>query len=147
MTQRTRTDFIAVHCSATTPLMDIGVETIRRWHTQPPNNWTDIGYHLVIRRNGIIERGRAFDDVGSHVKGFNALSIGVCLVGGVTRNGDPDANYTDEQWTALLVTLRFLRKMYPTAKIQGHRDFPDVPKACPSFDVREWLKVNAADLL
>ena len=33
-----------------------------------------------------------------------------------------------------------LKEMFPNARIQGHRDFPKVAKACPSFDTRAWLK-------
>jgi N-acetylmuramoyl-L-alanine amidase len=30
-----------------------------------------------------------------------------------------------------------LKQQYPQAQIQGHRDFPFVKKACPSFDARK----------
>ena len=39
---------VIIHCSATKPSMDIGAETIRRWHVDG-NNWADIGYHFVVR--------------------------------------------------------------------------------------------------
>ena len=32
------------------PSMNIGAE-IRKWHTDPPRNWDDIGYHFVITRD------------------------------------------------------------------------------------------------
>lgn len=147
MSVRTKTYTLAVHCSATKPGLDIGAEEIDAWHKGPPNNWSGIGYHLVIRRSGVVEPGRPLDAIGSHVKGYNSSSVGVCLVGGLDAEGKPTAMYTEEQWVALMTTLRFLRRMYPDARIQGHRDFPDVDKACPSFDVRDWLRNNAADLL
>jgi N-acetylmuramoyl-L-alanine amidase len=33
-----------------------------------------------------------------------------------------------------------LTEKYPAAEVLGHRDFPNVHKACPSFDVKDWLK-------
>ena len=137
---RRKTDFIAVHCSATRPSMDVGVVDIRKWHRA--QGWEDIGYHWVIRRNGKLEKGRAENLVGSHVKGFNAVSIGVCLVGGVAQDDFTKAenNFTPAQFATLRELLANLKGRFPQAVIQGHRDFPKVAKDCPSFDVRKWLK-------
>ena len=137
---RRKTDFIAVHCSATRPSMDVGVVDIRKWHRA--QGWEDIGYHWVIRRNGKLEKGRAENLVGSHVRGFNAVSIGVCLVGGVAQDDFTKAenNFTPAQFATLRELLANLKGRFPQAVIQGHRDFPKVAKDCPSFDVRKWLK-------
>lgn len=79
------------------------------------------------------------DAIGAHVEGFNSTSVGVCLVGGVAEDGTtPQDNFTKDQYMSLLVLLKGLQKMYPEAEILGHRDFPGVKKACPSFDVRKW---------
>ena len=138
---RTRTDFIVLHCSATRALQDIGADDIRRWHKA--QGWTDIGYHFVIRRDGHIERGRAQDAIGSHVKGHNANSLGICLVGGLNNDTyKPEDNFTVKQWTSLKALLATMLKTYKTAKILGHRDFPSVAKACPCFDARKWAKAN-----
>ena len=48
-------DDIIIHCAATYPAMDIGAAEIRQWHVRD-NGWSDIGYHFVIRRNGVVER-------------------------------------------------------------------------------------------
>ena len=42
---------------------------------------------------------------------------------------------TELQKSALLSLLYDLRRIYPDAKIYGHRDF-DKGKDCPSFDAR-----------
>lgn len=55
MEPRNKTDYIVVHCAATKPSMDIGADTIRDWHVNG-NGWRDIGYHLVIKRNGDVEK-------------------------------------------------------------------------------------------
>ncbi len=147
--RRSANDFIVVHCAATKPSQDAlwGEDEIRAWHMAPPNNWSDIGYNAVIKRDGTIEIGRHPDEQGAHVAGYNHRAIGICLVGGIDESGQPDANYTDAQWEALLVALRFFRHYAPKARIMGHRDFPGVAKACPSFNVREWLGATAPELI
>lgn len=145
VTNRIRTDFIAVHCSATPPTMNVDENEIRAWHRA--KGWNDIGYNVVIPRDGTIQVGRPIDAAGAHVSGYNSRAVGVCLVGGVDENQKPENNFTEKQLTALIATLRFLRLYAPGARIQGHRDFPNVAKSCPSFDVREWLKKAAPDLL
>lgn len=131
-----RIDRIIIHCSATKPSMDIGVKEIRRWHTN--KGWSDIGYHLVIRRDGTLELGRKMQRMGAHTKGFNYGSIGLCLVGGVNEKMKAEDNFTDNQWRTLRHTLRMLKMDYPLADIKGHNDFNPM-KACPCFDVNEEL--------
>jgi N-acetyl-anhydromuramyl-L-alanine amidase AmpD len=123
---RRRTDFIVVHCSATPPESDIGVDEIRDWHVNQ-NGWSDIGYHAVIRRDGEIEFGRHFDLAGAHVSGQNYRSIGVCMVGGVDHRGNPENNFTQDQFESLTILLDMLERAYPMAKTLGHRDLsPDL---------------------
>lgn len=139
---RTRTDYIAVHCSATGEKTDIGAADIDRWHRK--QGWDCIGYHYVIRRNGTLEVGRDEKKIGSHVSEYNAVSVGVCLVGGVDANDVKKAvnNYTPAQFATLKKLLIELRTRYPKAIIQGHRDFPKVAKACPCFNVKDWVKAE-----
>lgn len=82
MAQRKETKRIVVHCSATTPGMDIGAAEIRDWHVNE-NSWDDIGYHIVIRRDGTIEMGRQEGAQGAHAAGYNHDSFAICLVGGI----------------------------------------------------------------
>jgi N-acetylmuramoyl-L-alanine amidase len=137
---RRHTDYIVIHCSATTANQDVGVREIDLWHRK--RSFLCIGYHKVIRRNGTIEDGRDLDVIGAHVEGHNHNSIGICMAGGVDANDIAKAenNFTPEQWTSLESLVRELRVLYPTAEVLGHRDFPNVQKACPSFDAREWAR-------
>lgn len=130
-------NLVVVHCAATRPSMDIGAKEIDQWHKD--RGFNKIGYHFVIRRNGEIEKGRDIIFAGAHVAGYNYDSIGICLVGGVDDNLKPEKNFTKEQFTALLDLLKKINKVYPRAKILGHRDIDD-RKACPSFDVKKWLE-------
>jgi len=60
----------------------------------------------------------------------------VCYIGGMDRDmKDSKDTRTDNQKESLLLLLKTLKKIYPKAKIHGHRDF--AAKACPSFDATE----------
>lgn len=150
--RRTITD-IVIHCTASREGQAMTVEQIRAEHKK--NGWSDIGYHYVIGLNGEMWNGRDVDLVGAHVSGHNAHSIGIAYVGGLeNRPGVPynklkaKDTRTNAQKTALLSLLMDLRKLYPKAKISGHRDFsPDKNhngviepqewiKSCPSFDAK-----------
>ena len=124
-------DLIVVHCADTPALMDIGVKEIREWHIE--KGWSDVGYHYVIRRNGSIEKGRDDSTPGAHVRGFNKISLGICLVGGWKGNFD----FTRKQMQALEGLLKELLEQYPRAIIKGHNQL-DSDKACPGFDVEQW---------
>jgi len=142
--KREKTDFIAIHCSATAG-QNFGAADIDKWHRK--NGWACIGYHYVIRRDGTVEEGREESVIGAHVADWNSVSLGICMVGGVDADDHTKAknNFTKEQFASLKQLLVDLKVRYPKAKIQGHRDFPNVRKACPSFDVAEWLKVAQLD--
>jgi N-acetylmuramoyl-L-alanine amidase len=126
---------IALHCSATPPDMDVDAAQMRKWHTD--KGWSDIGYHYVIRRNGEVEIGRPEGVKGAHIYGHNTDSLGICMVGGVDVDGNPDSNFTANQYAALERTLDLLTTIYPEAEVDGHRSF-DSGKACPSFDVKAF---------
>lgn len=142
-----RIDYIVIHCTATPEGQDKTVEQIRAEHRK--QGWSDIGYHYFIDLKGKVHLGRDVDISGSHVSGYNSYSIGVVYVGGLEN--DPRKAYsrlkakdtrTDEQKAALLSLLIDLRKLYPKAKIVGHRDFPKVAKECPSFDaIKEYSRI------
>ena len=136
--KREKTNYIVVHCSATKPSQNIGVEEVRDWHVNG-NGWEDIGYHAVIRQSGRIEFGRHFDDVGAAVRGYNRESVHICLVGGLNEVGEPANTFNHEQMYTLSMLIEVLLEAYPSAKVQGHRDFPNVDKECPCFDVRAYF--------
>lgn len=145
-------DHLIIHCAATPPTADIGAIDIDKWHRQ--RGWWGCGYHFVIRRNGDLEseangdRCRPLSRAGAHVgdcgPGWNKRSVGICMVGGVNAKGQPEENFTPEQWSTLEELICNLTHDYPGCTIMGHRDLIKLtgapPKACPSFDVASWLE-------
>jgi len=135
-------DTVIIHAAATPPSMDIGAKEIDEWHRAPPRNWSRIGYHYVIKRNGVVEDGRPLSIPGAHARFHNVRSIGICLVGGVSEGDmEPENNFTEAQFTALSILLDDIVDDLGVLKIIGHRDV-DPNKDCPCFDVTEWLKEN-----
>lgn len=147
-------DLLVIHCSATRPKSDIGAAEIDKMHKA--NGWNRIGYHYVIRRNGAIEAGRPEAHIGAHTKGHNANSIGICLVGGLNEEGQPEDNFTDAQYLTLRFMVQALAAKYDLSyrQVAGHRDLsPDLDgdgvieshewvKLCPCFSVTTWIEDN-----
>lgn len=131
-------NLIVVHCSASQPLHRIDAAEIRRWHKE--RGFLDIGYHYVIKANGDLENGRDLTKAGAHANGFNANSIGICLVGGVNKAGKSENNFNAVQFKTLKTLIYQLKCLYPDTRICGHRDLPKVAKDCPCFDVSTWLQ-------
>lgn len=128
---------IIIHCSATPEGRDIGAASIRRWHKE--KGFSDIGYHYVIRLDGTIEKGRPIEQVGAHCKNYNRNSIGICYVGGTEKDcKTPKDTRTKEQCKAMTELLKQLHRQFPNVTIHGHSEFAN--KACPSFNVNEYLQ-------
>lgn len=124
-----------------------------------------IGYHFFIGVDGSRASGRHLDEIGAHVEGNNARTIGICMAG--------TDQFTSMQWATLkylvidlarqLVDGRVPGRLILTpldaigalqecaVQVVGHRDFsPDKNgdgqiepwewlKTCPGFSVSEWL--------
>ena len=73
--QRNSPIAIILHCSATPFEKDFTIEQIRQMHVQ--RGFTDIGYHIYIRKDGTICMGRKFEQIGAHCLGWNDRSIGI----------------------------------------------------------------------
>lgn len=135
--KRKKTEWIVIHCAATPPDMEVTAKMIDQWHRD--RGWDGIGYHYVIRRDGVIEGGRPLEAQGAHVKGYNAVSVGICLAGGMSKDmKKAEKNYTDKQWDSLKQLVMQLHGVWPMAHIVGHHDLFS-GKECPCFDVKEWL--------
>lgn len=127
--------YIAIHCTATpqtTSLMAIQ----RYW--KESLGWKSPGYHLLIEPNGTIHRLMDFNGVANGVKGFNKESIHISYIGGVDKQGKPVDNRTAVQKEAILKCIKEVIEWSDNKCliIQGHRDFPNVNKACPCFDAK-----------
>lgn len=169
-------NLIVIHCSASPNGKSLfrgtlgkadfrtPVQVIDEWHRAPSTGFhrsaaararfnhdlTSIGYHFVLYTNGGSATGRSLDEIGAHVAGHNAHSIGICLIG--------TDKFTQLQWKTLAGLVSELRKRYPNARVCGHRDLsPDIDgdgtieprewlKTCPCFSVADWLAQDMREL-
>lgn len=130
--------YIVVHCSDS-PNSRVdrrydGAPEIHAWHVE--RGWSGIGYHYVINEDGRVQSGRPvwLDSgdywTGSHVRGHNGHSIGICMVG--------EDHYHAEQLDALSGLIDQLREVWPQAQVVGHYQL-DQAKSCPGIDVPHWV--------
>lgn len=129
--------YIVIHCTATMPTATI--ESIKNyWKTTL--GWKNPGYHYLLDNTGRIHPLLSHELIANGVAGYNRESIHVSYIGGIDAEKSPKDTRTEQQLNAMTGLIYFLKNKYPNAIIQGHRDFPNVHKACPSFDVKTWLK-------
>ena len=96
-------------------------------------------------------------EIGAHAKGKNLHSVGICYVGGLTRETipgiipKPKDTRTVQQIHALRALDASLRSMFPDSVAVGHRDLSvdlngdgviskgEWMKECPCFNVKTEL--------
>jgi len=128
---------IIIHCSGTKPSEIVNADIVKSLHKS--KGCSDIGYHFVILRDGTIEKGRPVEKVGAHCKGHNFDSLGICLVGGVSTDSEPENNFTKEQLYSLRLLADGMCFKFNINKVKGHSDYAKDNKiVCPCFNVGEW---------
>jgi len=140
--------YIVIHYSATPIESNFTAADIDRMHKR--RGFKEIGYHYFIRQDGTVETGRDLSEpgrfeMGAHSKGENDESVGICYEGGVTK-ADLNTGFdsrTGAQREAMADLIRKLRKRFPNAVIEGHRDMPGAATQCPGFDARAWWDQEA----
>ena len=134
--------YLVLHCSASRCNQNYSVELLRRDHKA--RGFYDIGYHFYIRKDGKKTQHRMLLEVGAHCIPYNRCSIGICYEGGLDEDGKPANTLTKEQEERITDLLINLHKLFPKAKIVGHRDLPGAsPKECPCFDAHAifgWIE-------
>lgn len=125
---------------------------IRHWHCDPKSKggrgWKQVGYSDVIHLNGGVENLVAHNEdqwvdpweVTNGAAGYNSTSRHVVYVGGCASDGKtPKDTRTPVQKEALKKYVKAFLRQHPDADVVGHNEL-NKGKACPSFDVKAWLK-------
>lgn len=129
--------YLTIHCAATPEGRDVSADQISQWDIA---RFGQVSYHQVVTLDGTAHRTLADDRRGAHVGGHNTGNIGICYVGGVAADGKtPKDTRTDAQKKTLRFLVNSYKAKYPGLIVRGHRDWPGVAKACPSFDVASEL--------
>ena len=131
LTNRSATNRIIFHHAAhllNGPSTNCTAAQIHEWHQKRKSNsgrnWSGIGYHYIIQKNGLIETGRPDETLGAHVQGHNHDSIGICFAGHLSFEPPSQA-----QITSAILLVRDLFNKYGTLEITGHGNV--VETECP----------------
>ncbi len=128
---------LTIHCAATPAGRDVKATQISSWDEA---RFGQVSYHHVVELDGTEVRTLPDDALGAHVGGHNHGNIGVCYVGGMTADMHAPADTrTDAQKATLRAIVARYRAAVPGLTVLGHRDWPGVTKACPSFSVKDDL--------
>ena len=98
------------------------IYNIHNWHLA--NGWNGVGYHYFVNKRGEIFKGRPDNTIGSHAKGFNSTTLGICFEGNFMKE-EP----TQAQINAGLELVEYLKKKYDINKVKGHGEL--MATSCP----------------
>lgn len=129
-----------MHCTATTQTTTVQ-SILNYW--KKSLGWKNPGYHRLIEANGKVHTLLPDELISNGVAGYNSNSLHVSYIGGIDAKGKALDTRTPEQKAAILSILKEWKAKHPKAVIRGHRDFPNVKKSCPSFDVAGWLNATS----
>ena len=128
---------IVLHCTGTRPRAKVSA-ILGYW--KKALGWMNPGYHFLVNADGWVSQLQPLEKVANGVKGHNRHAIHVGYIGGKRGGEIYHDTRTAEQYTALGGLVKALHGVFPQAKILGHRDFKGVNKACPGFEVAEFLR-------
>lgn len=123
-----RIDTIILHCSAS-PQRGDDAHTIDRWHKERWGEKSGIGYHYLVTDDGSIQKGRWADNMGSHAKGYNSYSIGLCYTGHSILDCQEDSL---RKLVDNLVSIYGLKN----SDVIGHCEISN--KTCPNLDLSKF---------
>lgn len=121
LVRRTSTSCIVLHHAEARRAT---VQDIHSWHLA--NGWCGIGYHYYVRKDGTIYQGRPEWTLGSHCKGSNYNSIGICVEGDYEKY---DTSMPDKQYNAILWLIEDIESRHGKLQIKAHSEL--YPTACP----------------
>jgi N-acetylmuramoyl-L-alanine amidase len=99
-------------------------ESIHRYDIDH-NRWSGFGYHIYVRKDGTIHRGRPLDKMGAHCLNHNDW-IGVCAEGNFVHE-----EMGEKQLAALKWVVALLRDKYGDLPFKPHREMPSNSTVCP----------------
>lgn len=128
-----------IHCTATPEGRHHDVKDVRRWHLA--RGFNDIGYHYLVHLDGTIEEGRSINKIGAHCSGQNRGSIGICYVGGMSKDMKKakDTRTKEQKDSLVKLITELIYKYNKDMTIHGHYEYSN--KACPSFNVSEYANL------
>ena len=126
---------LVFHCTATHQTATVeGI--LRFWRER--RGWKNPGYHIIVTPDGSWTQLQDFNRVSNGVAGINSTSLHVSYIGGIDRNGRPFDNRTESQNEIFETIYNTFKNKMPQLTFHGHYEFSN--KACPSYNVENWIK-------
>ena len=138
---------VVVHATDTT--RDVPVDYSVLYFKDTDRGFSDVGYHLLILRNGGLQVCRSISKVGAHcLKGHNRYSIGIAFVGGLEGNRKQgkikrsSKTFTNEQWNTFNMFMKAFYTVIPGGQAWGHNSIEPQKKPDPYFDVPAYISAR-----
>jgi N-acetylmuramoyl-L-alanine amidase len=123
-----------------------------RWiHNLNGRGWRGLGYNDLLLADGSLENLTPFNqdaevdpwEIANGVAGFNGRSRHLAYVGGLREeviddHWEPADTRTPNQLYHMEVYVRYMIMRHPHIQVGGHNQV--AKRACPCFDVPEWLE-------
>lgn len=142
--------YLVIHCTDTPAGRLVKADDIRDLHLAPKpkgRGWKQVGYRGMFHLNGVYEKLIDYNldgiidkwEITNGVAGINGIAAHVVYVGG--NGGDTRTPAQKESMRRFVIAFIAAQ---PQVEIAGHYQF-DNGKACPSFNVTEWLQSIGID--
>jgi N-acetylmuramoyl-L-alanine amidase len=138
---------LVIHCTGSNIKNPYTRESLLNFFSRI-QKWSKPGYTFFIDREGILWKLNEhfnwdpiieYSEITFGAKGYNSTSLHIAWDGGVV-DGKITDNRTNEQKDALRTFVYIVTDIYPNIEVIGHKDLPNVHKACPIFDVKKEYK-------
>lgn len=136
-----------IHCTATPEGREVTHQDIVQWHLKE-RGWSRVGYSDLIELDGTCVNMQPYNgddivdpwEITNGAKGYNGVSRHIVYAGGCANTASlrPKDTRTKAQLKTMTDYVRNVVRIYPHIKIIGHNQIAN--KACPSFDVPNWLR-------
>ena len=134
---RKMTEMIVIHHTGFPNVdKDSNVVDIHRLH-QEVNGWAGVGYHYLIRKDGMTEQGRRPEAIGAHAYQHNKNSIGICLAGNFNIGNPTKAQLSSVKELVTWLCRKYNLNSMKDGVIVGHRDLNDT--SCPGDNLYSEL--------
>ena len=128
--------YLIIHCTATQK--QASIQSIKDYW-KDVKKWDSVGYHIIVEANGNYTQLADYGEIVNGALGYNHNSIHIAYIGGIDRTGKVKDTRTKAQRKTLRSLVEYFKGSIEGLVVLGHRDLPNVLKACPCFDVQTQL--------
>ena len=137
---------VVVHATDTSEDMEVNYDVLYAWDVTG-RGFSDVGYHLIILRDGSLQVCRPISTIGSHtLRGHNPNSIGIAFAGGLVGNRKSrrvirsHKSYTVEQFNTFDTFMKAFYTVIPGGQAWGHNNIDQDRRSDPHFDVPQYVR-------